>query len=380
MQNVETISNIRRSGTHWRLDALLIATSIKCQATDQKDKVYAILGLAAENQDPAHVSDALRSDYELDIADIYTRVTLFFLWEYKSLSVLTRASGVSSNASHAQRKYQFAQLPSWVANWGDFTVVERKVAKSLSWLSHPDNADPAALGFPEHYNASAGLPARLFESPHWQVLRLGGLRADVVVSTTRFDDELHPLEGCASEPPLLKLWRAVVPFLPDGAALLDWVTSWVKATTAEQHRLTGRTAEQILKDGSAYLLDLLSGNGCEPSRSTPPPCGDRDLIPLLGELSVGGDPESYASLASNFCYNRKFIVTSEGRMGIGPTGTQPGDVIYVIFGGGVPYILRARESGFLFVGESYIYGLMDGEAIRAWKRSELAEEVVVELR
>jgi hypothetical protein len=54
-------------------------------------------------------------------------------------------------------------------------------------------------------------------------------------------------------------------------------------------------------------------------------------------------------------------------MGIRPTGTRPGDLISVIFGGGVPYVLWAQEGAFLFVRESYIYGLMDGEVIRAWK-------------
>jgi hypothetical protein len=377
MQNVDTLSNIRRSRIRWRLDALLIATSIKCQATDQRDKIYALLGLAAENQDPAYLSDALRPNYELDIAEVYTKVTLFFLWEYKSLSILTRASGVSGDVSYSQRKHQFELLPSWVPNWCDFAVVERKVAKSLSWLSHPGTADSAALGFLEHYNASAGLPAKLFESPHQPVLRLSGLKADVVISATQFDDELHSLGGYACEPPLLQLWRAAVPFLPEGASLLDWVASWVKTTTAEQYRLSGRTAEQILKDGSASLLELLSDK-YEQSCSTNQSCSP-DFIPLLDELSIGGDPESYTSLATNFCYNRKFIITSKRRMGIGPTGTQPGDLISVIFGGGVPYILRTQENGFLFVGESYIHGLMDGEAIRAWKEGELVEEIV-ELR
>jgi hypothetical protein len=375
MQNVDTISNIRRSRTHWRLDALLIATSIKCQATDQRDKVYALLGLAAESQDPAYVSDELRSNYELDIAEVYTKVALFFLREYKSLSILTRASGVSGNLSHAQRKYQLELLPSWVPNWCDFTVVERKVAKSLSWLSHPVTTDSAALGFPEQHNASAGLPAKLFESPHQSVLRVSGLKADVVISATQFDDKLHSPGEYGREPPLLELWRAAVSFLPEGAALLDWITSWVKATTAEQYRLSGRAAEQILKDGSAYLRELLSSDKYEWSCSTPQ-CGDQDFIPLLDELSIGGDPASYTSLASNFCYNRKFIVTSQRRMGIAPTGTRPGDFVSVIFGGGVPYILRTQESGFLFVGESYIHGLMNGEAIRAWNQGELIEEII----
>jgi hypothetical protein len=106
---------------------------------------------------------------------------------------------------------------------------------------------------------------------------------------------------------------------------------------------------------------------------------DQDIMGSLRALSVGGNSESYASLASNFCFNRSFIVTSNGRMGIGPAGTRSGHSIAVIFGGGVPYVLLEQESGWLFVGESYIHGLMDGEAVQAWQQGELMEEIL-ELR
>ncbi|KAG9230450.1 hypothetical protein BJ875DRAFT_385109, partial [Amylocarpus encephaloides] len=378
MQNVDTISNIRRSRCCWRLDALLVATSIKCHATDQRDKVYALLGLAAENKDMSSQPDELCPNYELDVTHVYTRVTLFCLREYKELSILTRAMGVSSDASQDQRKYKVGLLPSWVPNWCDFTVVERDVAKSFSWLSHPNNANAATLGFPEHYKASFGLPIRLFESPDQSVLRLSGLKADIVFSVTPFDDKPPSSRGHAHESAFLRLWKATLSFLPEKRALTDWIASWVKATTAEQYLLSGSIVEQILKDGSAYLLNILSDHEHLWLCGTPPG-GGHDIISLLRELSMGGDPESYTSLASNLCVNRKFIVTSKGRMGLGPEGTKPGDIVSVILGEGVPYILRKQESSFLFVGESYIHGLMGGEAVQAWQRGELAEEIL-ELR
>ncbi|PVH68035.1 HET domain-containing protein [Cadophora sp. DSE1049] len=378
MQNVDTIFNIGRSGTRWRLDALLVATSIKCHATDQRDKVYALLGLAAENHCLPSVPDALRANYELEVAQVYTRVALFLVREYKTLSVLTRASGVSGDASQALRKYKFERLPSWVPNWCDFAVMERDVAKSLSWLFPPNNANAATLGFPEHYNASSRLPAKVFESPDQSVLRLSGLKADIVVSSTQFADKLWPSGGHAREYAFQRLWKATLPFLPESKSLTAWIASWIKATTAEQYLLSGSSAEQILKDGSAYLLDILSRHEHQQIGSTTQG-GGQDIIGLLRELSMGGDPESYSSLASNFCLNRRFIITSKGCIGIGPEETQSGDLVSVIFGGGVPYILRKQETGFVFVGESYIHGLMSGEAVQAWQRGDLAEEIL-ELR
>ena len=307
--------------------------------------------MAAESQDPASIPDALRPDYELDAPQVYRKVALFFLWEYKTLSVLTLTSGVAGDVSQTQRKYNFELLPSWVPNWCDFAVMNREATKSLSWIYYSNTADAATLGFPQHYNASAGVPAKLFKSSDQSVLRLSGLKADSIVNAIQFNDKLQSTEGHAREPPILRFWKAAVPLQAERRAM-DWINSYIKATTAEQYRLSGNTAEQILRDGSAYLLDLLSSNKYQEIYLTSHGDG-QDIMGLLRALSVGGNPESYASLASNFCFNRSFIVTSNGRMGIGPAGSRSGDFIAVIFGGGVPYVLQKQESGLLFVGVIY---------------------------
>ncbi|CAH0031461.1 unnamed protein product [Clonostachys rhizophaga] len=378
MQNVDTISSIRRSGVPWRLDALLIATSQKCHASDQRDKIYGLLGLAAESQDPSCISGTLQPDYKLEVAEVYAKVALFILREYKSLSVLTRASGVARESDQvwAQNKQQPNLLPTWTPNWCDYPGVKKDVVRSLSWLLQPDTGGAEVLGFPEHYNASAGLPVRLFESSRPFALRLSGLRVDTVVSSTLFDDEQQSFGQNAPDPPLLMFWKTALPFWSEGEkTLTDCVTSWIKATTAEQHRLAGRTAEQMMKDGSAYLHNYLSSTDHIQSCAPHEPGGNGPLC----ELSMGGDPEAYTALARNFCVNRSFFVTQEGRMGIGPSGTQVGDLAFVLFGGGVPYILRTSGCSFCFVGESYVHGLMGGEAVRAWERGELVEETL-ELR
>lgn len=375
MQNVDTISNIRRSGALWGLDALLTITSIKFQATDPRDKVYGLLGLAAESQDPALMPDALRPNYELDVTEVYTKLAIFLLQKYKSLSVLTRVNGVPCDISWTQLQRQLELLPSWAPNWCDYSVVERDVAKSLSWLSHPCTTEAATLGFPEHYDACSRLPVRLFQSSNSSVLKLGGLKVDVIVSAIQFTNEPRNSGRYVRSDSLVQFWEAALPFLPKGKTLRDWIASWVMVTTAEQHLLGGRTADQVLKDGAAYLYNVLSIN----EHQQPYHPNNQEVIGSLRELSTGGDAEIYAALASNFCLNRKFIVTREGRMGIGPTGTESGDLIFVLFGGGVPYILRRQDSAFLLVGESYVRGLMGGEAVQAWQRGELAEEMI-ELR
>lgn len=93
--------------------------------------------------------------------------------------------------------------------------------------------------------------------------------------------------------------------------------------------------------------------------------GDEKAMDVLWLFSDGGESEEYAVLARNYCFNRCFIMTSAGRMGIGPSDTCVGDTVAITFGGGVPYIIRPRGASWDFVGESYVQGLMNGEAIQA---------------
>jgi hypothetical protein len=67
------------------------------------------------------------------------------------------------------------------------------------------------------------------------------------------------------------------------------------------------------------------------------------------------------------CVDRRFFVTRRGLMGIGLDALKEGEVIAILFSGKVPYVLRALETGYKFVGECYVPGLMDEEAVRTWK-------------
>jgi hypothetical protein len=91
---------------------------------------------------------------------------------------------------------------------------------------------------------------------------------------------------------------------------------------------------------------------------------------------------------------RCFIITEKGYFGIGPLNTQPGDEVCVIEGGRVPFVLRQlsaldqemvismmrrREKQFVYnlVGESYFYGVSDGEWITARTEEDVIEAILV---
>ncbi|KAM3066636.1 hypothetical protein ACMFMF_010142 [Clarireedia jacksonii] len=353
--NVDAISCIRRSNTPWNLDVLLCLTSTKFQATDQRDKIYGLLGLTKDGQDLTNLPDALRPDYELDVVETYKKVALYIFSKYQNLSTLTRTNtfATSSGIGPMQPKHTWDRLPTWVPNWSDFDVVEKKLAKSLSWISHSTQTDEGILGFPKYYNTCGGLSLRIYQSESLSTLRLDGLWVDTIVRSVQptdgFESERRSIDDCQ-----IMMWNIAAPLLPVYGAM-EWLTSYIKATTADHHILGGRTETQLIKDGSAYLLTLLSRHEAvtTSSTSTKP---TSELLNLLQNLSVGGDAEVYTSLSFNFCFQRSFFITMQGRMGIGPLVTGPGDRIAILFGGEVPYVLRTQVGVSLLLGESKYYG------------------------
>jgi hypothetical protein len=61
--------------------------------------------------------------------------------------------------------------------------------------------------------------------------------------------------------------------------------------------------------------------------------------------------------------SRRVFASAKRYLGVAPLLAKSGDVICLLYGGRVPYILRPKNDHFLLVGESYIHGLMYGEAM-----------------
>jgi hypothetical protein len=51
-------------------------------------------------------------------------------------------------------------------------------------------------------------------------------------------------------------------------------------------------------------------------------------------------------------------------MGMGPLNIKNGDLICVLLGCDLPLILRKTEGHYLVIGECFVLGLMDGDALQ----------------
>jgi hypothetical protein len=73
-----------------------------------------------------------------------------------------------------------------------------------------------------------------------------------------------------------------------------------------------------------------------------------------------------------------FLSRDENWMGFAPMDSEAEDIIALLEGGRVPYILRPKvgmEEGYYeLIGDAYVHGIMDGEA---WKPDLLQEIILV---
>ncbi|KAH8679988.1 heterokaryon incompatibility protein-domain-containing protein [Tricladium varicosporioides] len=67
--------------------------------------------------------------------------------------------------------------------------------------------------------------------------------------------------------------------------------------------------------------------------------------------------------ASQMSTNRRLFITDNGYIGLGPVKMRKGDQICILYGCSVPIVLRKVNGGVILVGEAYLHGLMDGEAL-----------------
>lgn len=97
-----------------------------------------------------------------------------------------------------------------------------------------------------------------------------------------------------------------------------------------------------------------------------------ELETTLRQLAQTGQPSRFRETAIPLCERRRLFLTLNGLLGIGPDTVREGDVVAVLSGGEVPFILRPTNNRasavdgidrYLLVGECFIEGLMNGEAV-----------------
>lgn len=92
-----------------------------------------------------------------------------------------------------------------------------------------------------------------------------------------------------------------------------------------------------------------------------------------------------STLVSTAVDGKRFFVTERGHIGWGPNSSKVGDRVAVLLGAQVPFLLREVQPGiggeghadFALVGEAYVHGIMDGEALAGVEQGILGTQTIV---
>ncbi|KAH7312664.1 heterokaryon incompatibility protein-domain-containing protein [Stachybotrys elegans] len=84
--------------------------------------------------------------------------------------------------------------------------------------------------------------------------------------------------------------------------------------------------------------------------------------------------KTYWNRVASLLIGRKFAISERGRYCLVPTLSRPGDRICVVYGLDVPLVMRTAHGRLQLLGEAYVGGIMNGEAIEMVRSGHLTQE------
>lgn len=368
------------------LPTLLMLTA-SFRATDPKDQVFSLLGLIKETRSSEQWPKELTPDYTRSVQSIYQEVTKYCIRTDGSLSIL-------SQCDYGYSETQDSNFPTWVPRW-DMIPSTRRIS-AFEWTS-TDGFQNVIESFNK---ASNGTAVSMNESAHPNVLKLRGLHVstvEVCLATVAVENPISP-PGLPEHLHLF-LSREISDFYnicmkkvrPTNTLSFDRIFFLVTTAGLTPDNRDARdeplihfhkflatattilTEDQIDLDPTASLRSMVRSSlqiTMPVSETVPLATADRNQSPLIHDDNDQSEeeipkPARYLTALMRLL-NRRLFITASRQLGLGPAQMMSGDVVAVLFGGKVPYILRPLDSGkWSFVGECYVEGLMRGEAIQA---------------
>ena len=311
----------REQGAYIRLFTVLeLIRPFECQ--DPRDKLYASLGLAADI-----TGDDLIPDYAKSVEEVYTDIARFSL--LRAGSFCLDFLGLVAKCPEEFGGTRF-DLPSWIPD----------LRHRISMYAFERYLDVDDFSSRRAYNAGGhGRRLSRIDGHH---LRVHGFIVDSIDKI--FPTCYHNIAtgGLSVE----RSWRP-----QNGAATYPLGGTMIEAFNHTLVADIGRpkTDCETLERGMQVNWAVVDQ---DPKTLTPPQNKRRSRMLIDIKRTTFG---------------RRLIQTKSGLIGLGPGFARTGDLICVLFDGHVLYVLRKnnRSSLFEFVGECYIHGMMDGEAMRS---------------
>jgi hypothetical protein len=354
-----TLGNIYLRPYAWARRPLLqtLYTTGKSLASDNRDKIYAILGLSSDSY---QIMES--PDYSLTVEEVYKQFAVRFVSKYQSLEFLSfaglpvfpRRSGTA--------------LPSWIPDWS-----RRKCATLNSTIR------PATLT-----NAAREYQAQAEFSADREKLTARGICVDVV------DGLAYSVWGARSKTSQFEVQQTKSQETEYKPALstLDAISETLVASSTPANESVSVFLEKCRESVATETKEL------DPTSTGPALFNEwyqqnRSFIIAGKALEAWVQSVQWTTINSSInehareryvnklfiqSRNRRFFTTTMGYMGLGVNSALPGDLVCVLFGCSTPVLLRRVQEHYMFLGEAYLHGVMNGQAIDGLERGEFFEK------
>ena len=315
-----------------RLELLSLLQQMRSyDCTDKKDKVYAALGFASNV--PA---GGIVPDYTKSIEEVYTDVVRFSL-TMPPLHRLDFLGYVMRTAEESTRLRNLDEsMPTWLPDWRARIAVE-EFGKTITGGENDGQRVYAASGDSE---------------------------PDVEIKGR----QLHLTGFCINQ-------ITAVLAIADDSIGTNVEKTWTPENPTDEYPSGGTVDEAYLH---TLIVDVKRGMGTVIQRGHTMNWSyeDRRAATLSGDENYNRH-QNRASMR-NATFGRRFFWAADGYMGLGPAAAKVGDKICIFYGGQVLYVLRQKnEKEHEFVGECYVHGLMDEEALGLKMSMDLPDEKFV---
>lgn len=325
------------------LAQLLISSSVvedsrlRTYAADGRDRIYSILGLSTNAEELG-----ITTDYSKSCREVYIDVANALL-RHGDLEILTMC----------RSRGEVSGLPSWVPDWTAPILVP--------WMGMPRDKLFAASGDSQH---------SFIPSTRRDTVTLKGVRVDTIVDcgNPRIG-EPHTIRENFTVENLLKEFNELERFVLRGST----IASENRANAVWRIPIADR---EVSRSGSqSHRATAISESMYRRMRKVAGIPIDHDDGNDGGGNGVDRGWGGYL-LRMNEIHNRRPFLSEKGYVGLAPANAAVGDLICILYGAPVPFVLRKKvEEDHQLIGEAYVYGIMDGEFLR--KGDAVSEEFVL---
>lgn len=330
----------------------LLQHSRSCEASDARDKIYALLGLSEDANEPS-----IQISYSEPASHLLERVARILILTDSGVEVLYEAGGY--------KKLQ--DLPSWSPDW--------TCRKEESQLGDLRNSDDDLI---YHASGSSSFKARFMEDRK-KLAVTGCIVDEIQIVGTAF---FRNIEGSYVTDEII--WDKMHAFEKEASGLTSNATSYPSGESvfdAYWRTLIGNKthheaeAEAPAEYGEFFAALLRVQQIYEESKRLPQSRGPFFASSLASENEaqefkrLEDKSRPYRLSQQVMLPGRRFGMTKKGFFGMLTQNAEKGDYICIVMGSTVPLIVREIEvaqsllTTYSIVGEGYIHGMMNGEAL-----------------